>query len=140
MTRSESSSECPGGTMQRITTANLFLMLAGLVAFAVTAQEAGMTAGEPVPRIPQIAEAIEDLAQRQSIPPSEVEVVSVEEVVWPDSSLGCPQPGMRYRQVLQDGMRIILRANGRQYTYHSGGRRAPFLCERKGGTLPAGPR
>ena len=125
--------------MQRIKTANFFLMLAGLVAFAVTAQEAGMTAGDPAPRIPQIAEAIEDLAQRQSVPASEVEVVSVEEVVWPDSSLGCPQPGMRYRQVLQDGMRIILRANGRHYAYHSGGSRAPFLCERKGGTLPAGP-
>ena len=81
---------------------------------------------------PLVRQAIEDLAQRESISPDDVEVVSVEEVEWPDTSMGCPRPDMRYRQVLQDGMRIILRANGREYAYHSGGHRAPFLCDNKG--------
>lgn len=92
-----------------------------------------MTSGNALRNTPQVRSAIEDLAGRETISPADVEVVSVEEVVWPDSSLGCPQPGMRYRQVLQDGMRIILRANGREYDYHSGGNRAPFLCIQKAG-------
>ena len=77
---------------------------------------------------PLVRQAIEDLAQRESIPPADIEVVSVEEVVWPDTSMGCPHPDMRYRQVPQDGARIILRAGGSQRVYHSGGSRAPFLC------------
>jgi hypothetical protein len=34
-----------------------------------------------------------------------------------------------YRQVQQDGMRIVLKAQGREFEYHSGGSRPPFLCE-----------
>lgn len=81
---------------------------------------------------PLVAEAIEDLAQQESISPDDIELASIEEVIWPDTSMGCPHPDMRYRQVPQDGLRIILRANGRQYSYHSGGNRSPFLCKLKG--------
>jgi hypothetical protein len=70
-----------------------------------------------------------DLAERLGVPVEDVTVVSSEEVTWPDSSLGCPQPGMMYAQVLTNGSRIILSAGGRTYEYHSGGRRAPFLCK-----------
>ena len=80
---------------------------------------------------PVVKQAIEDLAQRESITPDKIEVVSVEEMVWPDTSMGCPHPDMQYMQVLQDGMRIILRANGHEHAYHSGGNRGPFLCDRK---------
>jgi hypothetical protein len=86
---------------------------------------------DAIQRNPVVRQAIEDLAQRESVPAKDVEVVSVEEVVWPDTSMGCPRPDMRYLQALQDGMRIILQANGRQRAYHSGGNRAPFLCDRK---------
>lgn len=96
-----------------------------------------MTSGNALRNTPQVRSAIEDLAGRESIASADIEVVSVEEVVWPDSSLGCPQPGMRYLQVLQDGMRIILRANGREFDYHSGGNRAPFLCIQKAGKRPS---
>jgi hypothetical protein len=41
---------------------------------------------------------IGDPARRESLLPEEIEVVS-QEVVWPDASLGCPQPDMRYFQV-----------------------------------------
>jgi hypothetical protein len=36
---------------------------------------------------------------------------------------------MRYKQVPVDGLRILLRLSGRTYAYHSGGSKAPFLCE-----------
>ena len=82
---------------------------------------------------PLVQQAIDDLARQESLLPAEIEVISYEEVVWPDASLGCPHPDMRYRQVPQDGARIVLRARGALREYHSGGHRSPFLCTRPPG-------
>ena len=106
-------------------------LVAGLLSLTVNPVATRASSVADLKSKPLVVQAIEDLAQRESISPDEVEVVSAEEVVWPDTSMGCPHPDMRYPQVLQDGMRIILRANGREYAYHSGGHRAPFLCDRK---------
>lgn len=76
-----------------------------------------------------LEQAKTDLAERLSVPLDQITLVSAEEVTWPDSSLGCPEPGMMYAQVLTSGSRIILTAGGRTYEYHSGGNREPFLCE-----------
>jgi hypothetical protein len=73
--------------------------------------------------------AIADLASRLSISTSEIKLVEATPVVWPDSSLGCPQPGMAYLQVPEDGLLIRLEVDGQIYPYHSGGTRNPFLCE-----------
>lgn len=83
-----------------------------------------------------IAEAAEDLAGRISVPVDQIEVLEARAVVWPDASLGCPQPGMRYKQVPTDGALIRLRARGHVYAYHRGGRRGLFLCEQPGGKDP----
>jgi hypothetical protein len=72
--------------------------------------------------------AINDLACRLGITENDVEVVSVEEVTWPDTSLGCPEPGMFYAQMLTPGFRIILRAKGKQYEYHTDKKRVVKLC------------
>jgi hypothetical protein len=52
----------------------------------------------PIPSIPGlttlIEKAKEDLAQRLSIPLSQINTVEAKEVFWPDASLGCPQPGL----------------------------------------------
>ncbi len=76
-----------------------------------------------------VNQAREDLMARLGVAQDAVEVVLYEAVVWPDAGLGCPQPGMKYKQVPQDGARVVLRAENALYTYHSGGGRAPFLCE-----------
>ncbi len=78
---------------------------------------------------PLVMQAMKDLARRLSVSLEAIALVEFEAVIWPDASLGCPRPGMAYRQVQQDGARIVLEANDRQYFYHSGGSRAPFLCE-----------
>lgn len=78
---------------------------------------------------PLAMQAMKDLARRLALPLDAITVESVEAVTWRDSSLGCPQPGLAARPVLQEGSRIRLAAAGRVYEYHSGGRRAPFLCE-----------
>ena len=56
---------------------------------------------------PLIIQAKEDLAERLDISPNQIALLSFEEVVWPDSSLGCPQPGMRYIQVPKDGAEVL---------------------------------
>lgn len=78
---------------------------------------------------PYIDIAVADLAKRLTVDASEIEVSSATLVEWPDSSLGCPQPGMQYAQTLTDGAQIVLNARGQQYSYHAGGSRPPFLCE-----------
>jgi len=77
-----------------------------------------------------IEKAKKDLAQRLPIPTTQINLVEAKAVVWPDSSLGCPQPGMAYLQVPEDGALIVLEARGNIYEYHNGGKRGLFLCEK----------
>jgi hypothetical protein len=80
---------------------------------------------------PIIDQAVADLAERLDVAASDIEVVSAVLVTWPDTSLGCPKPGMAYAQVLTDGSRTTLRYNGVDYAYHTGGSvYVPFLCEK----------
>jgi hypothetical protein len=78
-----------------------------------------------------VTRAKEDLARRLETSVDDVEVLEFREVVWRDASLGCPQPGMAYAQVLIDGMRIRLRHGGDVYEYHSGGNRGLYLCKQR---------
>jgi hypothetical protein len=88
------------------------------------------------PAMQKIVEtAINDLAGRMDVESAEIEFAGLEFIIWPDGSLGCPVPGMRYKQVQVDGYRLKLILNGEEYAYHGGGNRGPFLCER--GTFPA---
>ena len=89
--------------------------------------ETPIAAAEPLPDGP-VASAVADLADRLGIDPSAITVVAQEEVTWPDQSLGCPQPDMRYAQVLVNGSLIILHVDGTAYEYHSGDGRGPFYC------------
>jgi hypothetical protein len=75
-----------------------------------------------------VALARQDLAERLDLPLEQIRVASIESVRWPDASLGCPQPGMAYGQVVTPGYRIVLEAGGQQYSYHSGGGNLE-LCE-----------
>ena len=60
-----------------------------------------------------------DLARRLGVGVEEVTLVSAEAVEWPDASLGNPQQGMVYAQVITPGYKIILSAGGQEYEYHS---------------------
>ena len=73
--------------------------------------------------------AIADLAEREGVEPSEVEFVSREEVTWRDGSLGCAKPDTMYTQALIDGQRVVLRLAGKDYEYHSAGKKPGALCE-----------
>ena len=62
-----------------------------------------------------IAQAATDLG----IAPDQLTIIAVEARDWPDSSLGCPQPGRAYSQIVTPGYRLVVRANGQQYEYHT---------------------
>lgn len=85
-----------------------------------------------LPTNPVVVQAMKDLARRLAVRVEQIHVVKAEAVTWPDAGMGCPQPGMAYRQVQQDGMLIVLEVDGTVYNYHSGGVRPPFLCENPG--------
>jgi len=63
-----------------------------------------------------------DLAERKGIEKEQITVESVEPVEWPDASLGCPEPGMMYPQVITPGYRILLSHDGETYRYHTDAR------------------
>jgi len=90
---------------------------------------------QPLPQNPAVAElvrlAMKDLAGRLNTSQESIQFVQFEAVVWPDGSLGCPQPGLEYPQVQSEGYRILLRFANDLYDYHGGGNRPPFLCEMK---------
>ncbi|MCX7690206.1 hypothetical protein [Thermoflexus sp.] len=75
-----------------------------------------------------IEQARRDLAGRLSVSVEEIRGVEARAVTWPDSSLGCPEPGRLYLQVLTPGYRVVLEARGQRYAYHAGRQGPPFLC------------
>ena len=76
-----------------------------------------------------IEKAKEDLAQRLSIPITQITLVEATEAEWSDSSLGCPQPDMFYLQVITPGYLILLEVNGIQYEYHSNRNVSVVYCD-----------
>ena len=79
--------------------------------------------------------AREVLASRLSVPAESLTLISDERVQWSDASLGCPQEGMAYAQVITPGHRITFQHNGNTYEVHTAAadsRQEPVSCE--GGT------
>jgi hypothetical protein len=68
-----------------------------------------------------------ELVQRLGIGLDEIEVQRVEAVDFPDASLGVPEPGMKYGQVITPGYVIQLAADGETYTYHGSGARVVLV-------------
>lgn len=78
---------------------------------------------------PFVEQAKADLAKRQGADLASIGVIEARSVTWPNPGLGCPQPGMAYKQVPVDGLLIRLRLGEQAFSYHSGNGKPPFLCE-----------
>jgi hypothetical protein len=72
--------------------------------------------------------ARQDLAEKLKLPIEAIRLVSVEAVEWPDTSLGCPQPGMMYAQVITPGFRVVLAAKDQTVEYHADAGRRVVSC------------
>lgn len=70
-----------------------------------------------------------DLSRRLGVAASGLQVMSVQPVLWNDSSLGCPQPERAYLPAQMQGMRVVFQYAGKTYQYH-GSERGDFVyCE-----------
>lgn len=69
-----------------------------------------------------------DAALLTGFEPALVRQLSVDEVVWSDGSLGCPQLGVMSTQALVPGWRIRLQAGDRVLDYHASRRGHWLLC------------
>jgi len=69
------------------------------------------------------------LAHELALAEADITVVEMEETEWRDSSLGCPEPGMNYLQVITPGYKITLEAQGKRYEYHSDTNRRVVRCD-----------
>ena len=65
-------------------------------------------------------------------------MVRAEAVVWNDGSLGCPQPGEFYIQILVNGYWVISQVEGVEYDYRANDSGFFTLCEGIG-ELPISP-
>ena len=67
-----------------------------------------------------IERAMDDLVEVYDTAADEITVISTEEVEWGDASLGCPEPGTMYAQVITPGYFVVLESGGETYDYHTG--------------------
>src|SRR5947199_8158752 len=68
-------------------------------------------------RLNQLAR--KDLAERLKVGDDAIETSFLRPATWRDGSLGCPQPGMMYPQMVTPGFVIELTSKGKAYTYHA---------------------
>lgn len=76
---------------------------------------------------PLIDLAIADICARYHVSLDDVELWSVVPLTFRDSSLGKPEPGRNYLQVLTSGFLISLRVGDRVYRYHGADGRVVFI-------------
>lgn len=89
----------------------------------------GIQEVEPLPGSEEaLAAATADLVEQSGVPAGEIKLVSMEEQQWSDASLGCPQEGYMYAQVITPGYLIVLEAQGQSYEYHTDKQANVVLC------------
>jgi hypothetical protein len=67
----------------------------------------------------QMLAAQQDLAKRLNVQVREIRPAGAQRMTWGDASLGCPEAGFHYAQVVTEGWVLTLRHGGRDYTYHA---------------------
>lgn len=62
--------------------------------------------------------AIDLLTNTLNVSPDEIKIHSIQQVSWPDASLGCPQPGEMYAQVITPGYLVAAEVDGKPQQIH----------------------
>lgn len=87
----------------------------------------------------EIAAALEqDVAAELGVDVETLRLISAESVEWPDASLGCPQPGMVYAQMITPGWHLIFADSaGNEYDVRVPKRGDDFIiCEQGVESMP----
>jgi hypothetical protein len=62
---------------------------------------------------------VADAAKRFKVAASAVVLTQVEKITWSDASLGCPEPGRMYGQMLVEGFRVTAKTDGGSLIYNA---------------------
>jgi hypothetical protein len=71
---------------------------------------------------------VADAAKRFQVAEDAVVLASAEQVTWGDGSLGCPQPGRSYTQMLVPGFRVTASTTAGRMLYHTDTRSSVVTC------------
>lgn len=83
-----------------------------------------------------VALSKKDLAGRLQIDAAAINVLKTEEVVWPNSALGCPRPEKVYPVGHVPGHQIWLEVNATTYLYHTDYNGQVILCPELNPDIP----
>jgi len=89
-------------------------------------QQAPDITSVPVEKFVDLAK--KDLASTLNINNDQITLLNSIEMTWPNSALGCPEPGKGYSQSQVPGYRIWLEAGGVEYIYHADLSGQVILC------------
>jgi len=98
----------------------------GLPRLSTPAEETLPIKGEVPQRI--LDPILNEAAALANVPREQLVIVRAESVVWNDGSLGCPEPGMEYAQVLVNGYWVVISAAGHTYDFRVGRDGSFRLC------------
>jgi hypothetical protein len=79
----------------------------------------GMAPATPVASNPAVAPLLATIAAELGVSPDQLDVVQIEHQDWPDTSLGCPQPGHAYADVITPGYLIVVDVSGVRTEFHT---------------------
>lgn len=86
----------------------------------------------PVPVPPEASQAVDaalqDAAGHLSVSRDQLQVSQVASQQWNDASLGCPQPGQLYSQIVTPGFLVMITSGSHQLEYHTDTRGRVTLC------------
>ncbi len=114
-------------TLLPITAAPTLTSLPGPVDVATIAARGGSV---PAPAQVMVGDVIEDLARSLGVSPDAIGVGEIEEVTWPDATLGCDSgAGASPDTAEVPGFRVILIYQGTTYAYHTDSQGRFVVCQ-----------
>lgn len=120
----------PGGPMVDVVPISVGQPEGNAPAVSQAQVDAALEACETVDDREQLIErAKADLAGRLTAAPEAIQVQSVKPTQFNDASLGVPEEGKTYAQVLTPGYIISLRVGQQIYRYHGGSNRVVFVAD-----------
>ena len=111
--------ECNQGTLAPAATPNSAETVPTSTDAAVTATPVQNASIDPAVQKKVVGAAQTRLARKLNLKASQIKLVSIEPVSWPDSCLGLPGPDEMCAEMITDGYRVVLSVNGQNYTFHT---------------------
>jgi hypothetical protein len=122
-----------GATTTIVTTGGSTATAATTTVVTTIATTVASTTAAPDPALQAAEKAIEnDLKDKQNVEPVDIQMVSAIPRTWNDSSLGCPQPGYFYQQVITPGFQIVVlvKSTNTRYQYNTDRNGRVVQCNR----------